>query len=163
MREAVNECDYPRRDAIVTLQADFTDEPLAIPGMVKRIEGGADVVIAAQSRNGRSAPRAARWLRRGLPWLERKYSLPDGVSDPLSGLRAYRVSVIKRALQAASGESLVKRNGWAASLELLLAVGPHARRVEETVSEVRYDRRARPSRQSVWHTTRDFIELLREQ
>ena len=162
MREAVNRCSYPRRDVIVTLQADFTEEPAAIPGMVKRIEGGADLVVAAQPSNGRLAPLARRWVRRGLPWLERKYEFPDGISDPLSGLRAYRVGLLKRALEGAAGDSLIRRNGWAASLELLVAVAPHTRRVEETQSAPRYDRRARPSRQSIWHATRDFFGLLRQ-
>src|SRR5690606_25000651 len=39
LREAVQRATYPRRDVIVTLQADFTDEPEEIPAFVKRIEG----------------------------------------------------------------------------------------------------------------------------
>jgi glycosyltransferase involved in cell wall biosynthesis len=161
LREAVKRCAYPRRDVIVTLQADFTDEPLAIPGLVKRIEGGADLVVATQRLNGSSAPLAIRWIRKGLHFLERRYALPEGLSDPISGLRAYRVGLLKRALRERDGEPLVKRDGWAASLELLLAVAPHTKRVEETQSEVRYDRRARASRLSVWRAARDYIGLLR--
>jgi glycosyltransferase involved in cell wall biosynthesis len=161
LSEAVTRCAYPRRDVIVTLQADFTDEPLAIPGLVKRIEGGADLVVATQQPNGVSVPLAIRWIRRGLPWLERMYKLPEGLSDPISGLRAYRVGLLKRAFRERDGEPLVKRDGWAASLELLLAVAPHTKRVEETRSEVRYDRQARPSRLSVWRAARDYIGLLR--
>jgi glycosyltransferase involved in cell wall biosynthesis len=162
LREAVARCAYPRRDIIVTLQADFTDEPLAIPGLAKRIEGGADLVVATQQPNGVSIPLAIRWVRKGLHWLERKYQLPDGLSDPISGLRAYRVGLVKRALRDRDGEPLMKRDGWAASLELLLAVAPHTRRVEETRSEVRYDRQARSSRLSVWRAARDYIGLLRQ-
>ncbi len=160
LRQAVARCAYPRRDVIVTLQADFTDEPGAIPQLVKRIEGGADLVIAAQGTDGRSTPRSIRWLRRGLPWLERKYEFPE-ISDPISGLRAYRVSVIKRALAERSGEPLVHGDGWTANLELLLAVAPHARRIEETEGRARYDMRLRPSRQSVWRVARDFVAMLR--
>jgi len=161
LREAVARCAYPRRDIIVTLQADFTDEPLAIPGLVKRIEGGADLVVATQQTNGTSVPLTIRWIRKGLHWLERKYEFPEGLSDPISGLRAYRVGLVKRALRERDGEPLVKRDGWAASLELLLAVAPHTKRVEETRSEARYDRRARSSRLSVWRAARDYFGLLR--
>jgi glycosyltransferase involved in cell wall biosynthesis len=162
LREAVARCAYPRRDAIVTLQADFTDEPLAIPGLVKRIEGGADLVVATQQPNGASVPLAIRWIRRGLVWLERKYEWPEGLSDPISGLRAYRVGLVKRAFRERDDKPLVKRDGWAASVELLLAVAPHTKRVEETQSEVRYDRQARTSRLSVWRAARDYIGLLRQ-
>ncbi len=161
LHEAVARCSYPRRDIIVTLQADFTDEPLAIPGLVKRIEGGADLVVAAQRPNGASVPMAMRWVRKGLPWLERKYELPEAISDPISGLRAYRVGLVKRAIRGRDGEPLLRRNGWAASLELLLAVAPHTKRVEETRSEVRYDRQVRPSRLSLWRAARDYIGLMR--
>lgn len=162
LREAVKRCSYPRRDVIVTLQADFTDEPLAIPGLVKRIEGGADLVVATQQPNGASVPLAIRWIRRGLHWLERKYELPANLSDPISGLRAYRVGLVKRAYRGRDDEPLVKRDGWAASLELLLAVAPHTKRVEETQSAMRYDRQARSSRLSIWRAARDYIGLLRQ-
>jgi glycosyltransferase involved in cell wall biosynthesis len=161
LKEAVSRSSYPRRDVVVTLQADFTEEPQAIPTMVKRIEGGADLVVAAQSPNGRATPRAVRWVRRGLPWLERKYRLPEAISDPLSGLRAYRVGLLRKAMRERDGGRLVRRNGWAASLELLLAVAPYARRVEETESEARYDRRTRSSRQSLWRAAREYVALLR--
>lgn len=160
-REAIRRCDYPRRDVVVTLQADFTDEPLAIPTLVKRIEGGADLVVAAQDPDGTSLPRSVRWVRRGLPWLERRHEFPEGITDPLSRLRAYRVGLLKRAYKENGDEPLLSRDGWAGSLELLLTVAPHTRRIEEIPSEVRYDRHLRPSRVSLWHVARDYIGLLR--
>ena len=161
LREAVRRCAYPRRDVVVTLQADFTDEPMAIPTLVKRIEGGADLVVAAQLPNGTKVPLTVRWLRRGLPWLERRYGIPDQVSDPISGLRAYRVGLLKRTLKDADSEPVIRRDGWAASLELLAAVAPHTRRVEETPSQPRYDRHMRRSRQSVWRAARVYVSMLR--
>jgi len=162
LREAIQRCAYPRRDIVVTLQADFTDEPLAIPGMVKKMEGGADLVVATQRPNGARLPLAMRWIRRGLPWLERRYKLPDTISDPISGLRAYRVGLLKRALEGRDRGQLVTRDGWAASLELLHVLAPHTKRAEETESEMRYDRQARPSRLSLWRAARDYIGLLRQ-
>lgn len=161
LRACVDRCEYPRRDVVVTLQADNTDEPLAIPALVKRIEGGADLVVAAYRPNGTSLPLAVRWARRALPWLGRRYDLPEKITDPLSGLRAYRVGLIKRALRALDGKPLVSRDGWAANLELLHAVAPYARRVEETEMELRHDRRLRPSRTSLWRSARDYIGLWR--
>lgn len=161
LREAVDRCAYPRRDAVVTLQADFTDEPTAIPNMVKRIEGGADLVVAAQPPNGAKVPLAVRCVRRGLTWLERKYEIPAQISDPISGLRAYRVGLLKRTMNETDGEPFIRRDGWAASFELLAAVAPYTQRVEETSSAVRYDRRVRRSRQSVWRAARVYISMLR--
>ncbi len=161
LRDVVRRCAYPRRDVAVTLQADFTDEPSAIPTLVKRIEGGADLVVAAQPPNGVKVPWTVRWLRRGLPWLERRYGIPEQVSDPISGLRAYRVGLLKRTLKDSDTEPVIRRDGWAASLELLAALSPHTKRVEETPSQLRYDRHMRRSRQSVWRAARMYVSMLR--
>ncbi len=161
LKEAVRRCSYPRRDVIITLQADFTEEPEAIPVMVKRIEGGADLVVSTSPTKGASHSRGARWVKRGLRWLEKKFDLPEEVSDPMSGLRAYRVSVIKRALAGRNGRPLLQRDGWAASVELLSAVAPHVRRIEETPPQTNHTKRCRPSRTTVWKAARDFVGMLR--
>jgi hypothetical protein len=146
---------------IVTMQADFTEEPAAIPVMIKRIEGGVDLVVAAQPVGDSDTPRALRWVRKSLPWLERRCEFPEEISDPISGFRAYRVSVIRKALQSLNGGPLLEHGGLAANVELLLAAAPHARRVEETTAPPRYDRRTRDSRLSIWRTAWEFLELLR--
>ena len=46
-RSAARRTRYPRRDAMVVLQGDFTDQPEHIPELVKRFEGGADLVHIA--------------------------------------------------------------------------------------------------------------------
>ena len=47
---------YPRRDAIVVLQADFTDQPENLPEMIKRFDGGADIVARRTSRRRPNVP-----------------------------------------------------------------------------------------------------------
>jgi glycosyltransferase involved in cell wall biosynthesis len=54
---------YPRRDAMIVMQGDFTDQPEHIPEMVKRFEGGADVVVT-ERRMTDADPAAARRRRR---------------------------------------------------------------------------------------------------
>jgi hypothetical protein len=60
-------------------------------------------------------------------------------------MRAYRVIVLKKALRDRS-EPLIQSDGWAANLELLGKLTPHARRISEVELEPRYDLRQRPSR-----------------
>lgn len=161
LREAAGRATHPRRDVIVTLQADFSEAPEDIPALVKRIEGGADVVEAAVTGHGSAAPRAVRWMRRGLPWLFRGAKLPEGVKDPLTGFRAYRVSVIRRAVANANGDPLISQDGWAANVELLLAVAPHSRRNDVTEVAQRFDRRQRETRFRPWPTAVDVWNLSR--
>jgi hypothetical protein len=161
LREAVRRSDYPRRDIAITLQADFTEEPDEIPTLIRRIEGGADVVTGAIAFKGAEVPRGVRWSHRLLGWLLRRGTLPEGVSDPLSGFRGYRVITLKRAFEAVTGGPLLPVEGWAANVALLRAVAPFARRVDETPVTVRYDHRHRLTRFQPWETVRQLFALRR--
>lgn len=161
IREAAGRASHPRRDVVVTLQGDFTEAPEDIPALVKRIEGGADVVEAAVTDHGTASTRALRWARKGLPLLLPSDRLPEGIRDPLSGFRAYRVSVLKRVLAERNGEPLMSADGWAANVELLLAVAPHSRRNEVTEVSHRPERRRRETRFRPWTTAVDVWNLAR--
>jgi len=161
LREAVRRSTYPKRDVIVTLQADFTDEPAEIPSLVKRIEGGADIVTSNMRPGLDRAPRSVRWTWRLLGFLLRRMKWPEGVSDPISGFRAYRVFTVKKALETRSGALLGGWEGWAANAALLRAVVPFARRVEEALVTVRYDRRTRPTRFRALDASRDVLRFVR--
>jgi glycosyltransferase involved in cell wall biosynthesis len=161
LREAVSRAAYPKRDAVIVLQADFTDSPEEIPTLIRRLEGGADMVGATVIREAGDVPASVRWSRRALAWLWRSVAPPFAKQDPLSGFRAYRVNVLKRALAERNGDALLTRRGWCANAELLLAVAPHARRAEGAELAMRYDRRQRDTRFRPWETALDLWVLAR--
>lgn len=145
LRHVQGEASYPKRDCAVVLQGDFSEDPQDIVSLVKAIEGGADIV--AGSTSGGRHPRpvvvsAVRWLSNKLV---RRNASVFPVSDPLAGLRAYRVIVLKKALRDRP-EPLIGSDGWAANVELLARLAPHARRISEVPLEPRDDLRMRPSR-----------------
>jgi glycosyltransferase involved in cell wall biosynthesis len=162
IREAVGRTTHPRRDVLVTLQADFTEGPEDIPGLIKRIEGGADIVEAAIISEGTEVPRSLRIARRGMPLILRGAWMPAGVRDPVSGFRAYRMSVLKRTLAECNGTPLLTRDGWAANVELLAAVSPHSRRTEALEVSRRYGMRQRPSRFRPWNTLVELWQVSRQ-
>lgn len=161
LRETVSRSTHPKRDAVVLMQADFTEPPEEIPALVKKLEGGADVVGSTLSAVQGEVTRGMRWSRRGLPWLLMRAALPAEVGDPFLGFRAYRVQVVKRALSDREGAPLLTRQGWAANAELLLRVAPHARRADQAAVEIRYTRRERPTRFEPWAALRETWELAR--
>lgn len=144
-REANSRSRYPRRDALIVMQGDFTDAPEHIPELVRRFEGGADVVTAERARV-RGMPAAVRRLKVLGRWLLRSRGTSLGTSDPLSGFRLFRIAVIRDLLRAAREEPLLKSRGTAADVELLLAAGTIARRLESVTTNPRYDLRQRESR-----------------
>ncbi|HEX7050437.1 MAG TPA: glycosyltransferase family 2 protein [Longimicrobiales bacterium] len=161
LREAARRSNYPKRDIAVTLQADFTEEPDEIPTLVKRIEGGADVVTGAIRLARDDAPRTVRWARTAFGLLLRRAHWPAEVTDPLSGFRAYRIIILRKVFQARDGRPLLEWDGWFANAGLLRAVLPYARRVDEAPVPVRYHRRRRATRFRPLETGREFVRFLR--
>lgn len=162
LREALHRTSYPKRDSAVLLQGDFTESPDSIVPLVKALEGGADVVAGVVEENGSPSPRAVRVARRIAPWVLGSAYGGAPVSDPLSGFRAYRLIVLKKALAGFGKKPFLTTDGWASNVELLGLVAPHARRIAEAPLTLRYDVDGRPSRLSAVRTLRGLLRVRRE-
>jgi glycosyltransferase involved in cell wall biosynthesis len=143
-REVARRTRYARRDALIVMQADFTDQPEHIPELVKRFEGGADIVAAKQEMT--EAPAPVRRLRRFADWIQRVGLPKTGGADPFTTYRLYRISVLRELLKAIGDKPIVTSSGWAANMELLLKARRFARRVETVDLAPRYDVRTRATR-----------------
>jgi len=157
-REASRRTRYPRRDAVVVLQGDFTDQPEHLPELIRRLDGGADIVVAERPADTASVPQAVRRLRRLAPLLVRPFVQVPGVRDVFGSLRLYRVSVIRDLIRERGDAPLLEGDGWGANLDLLLRAAPHARRIETVELAPRYDVRERETRVRPWP---DAMALLR--
>jgi glycosyltransferase involved in cell wall biosynthesis len=157
LRGAAKRTRYPRRDAAVTLQGDFTDRPEHLPELIKRFEGGADLVVSERSSDD-AMPAPVRRLRRLAPWALRPFASVPGVTDPFGSFRLYRVSVIRDLIKERGDAPVVHGTGWGANVDLLIGAAKHARRIETVEVAARYDLRARGSRVRPWA---DAIGLFR--
>jgi glycosyltransferase involved in cell wall biosynthesis len=145
LRYVQAEAPYPKRDCAVVMQADFTEDPQDMVPLVKLIEGGADIVAGCVSATKGPLPKGAKTVRWATERLLKRSVGKAPVSDPLGGLRAYRVIVLKKALRDRP-TPLITSDGWAANVELLGRLAPHARRITEAPLAMRYDLQMRPSR-----------------
>ena len=143
-REVSRRTRYARRDAMIVMQADFTDQPEHIPELVKRFEGGADIVAARQEMS--EAPAPVRRLRRLADWIQRTGFPKTEGADLFTSYRLYRISVLRELLKAIGDKPVVTSNGWSANVELLLKARRFARRVETVDLAPRYDVRTRETR-----------------
>jgi glycosyltransferase involved in cell wall biosynthesis len=155
-REVSRRTRYPRRDAMIVMQGDFTDQPEHLPELVKQFEGGADIVVT--ERQDTTAPLAVRRLRLLAPWALRFFVNIKGVTDPFSGYRLYRISLLRDLIKSFGERPLVTSEGWAANVELLMNTAPLARRIESVSLTPRYDLRVRESR---IHPVADGMALYR--
>jgi glycosyltransferase involved in cell wall biosynthesis len=148
LRLAVERTDRPKRDAAVLMHADFTHGPNFIPDLVRRIESGADIVIA-QSRLEGEPSRSRRLVRRLAPVLLRGVVSVPGVSDVVSGFSIFRLVTLRNAFRSQPAP-LLTTQGWAANAELYNRTARHARRVETIAAVERSDLRQRASRVNSW-------------
>src|SRR6267143_1098246 len=94
LRLALRRTDRPKRDCAIVLHADFAHLPEAMDEMVKRLESGADVVVAELVETRGRTSRALTWARRLAPKL-----LPvPGLKDTTSGYVALRLVALRQAL-----------------------------------------------------------------
>lgn len=157
LRHVQAEAPYPKRDCAVVMQADFTEDPQDMIPLLKLIEGGADIVAGCVAGAEGPPPKGVKMVRWVTDRLLKKVVGSVPVSDPLAGLRAYRVIVLKKALRDRA-EPLLGSDGWAANVELLGRLAPHARRIAESPLSLRYDLQMRPSR---FRPMRTLLSLAR--
>lgn len=149
LRVALQRTDRPKRDCAITLHADFVHAPETMEEMVKRLESGADLVVAEQYREHGTRTWTERWARR---WAPRLLRVGGVVKDSISGFLALRLIVLRQATRGGgAGEGrLLTSEGWAANAELLARLGAQARRIEVVSSTARFDLKQRPSRTGPW-------------
>lgn len=159
LRAANERTRYPRRDAIVLMQADFTDQPEHLPELVKRFEGGADLVVAEQQPDN-AAPepvrKRAKLLRRlTTTWPFRSFAAVPGIGDPFSSYQLIRVSVAREMLKARESKPIADAPVPAVNAELARDTAREARRVECVPVPTRWDLRPRESRVVPWRDAWD--------
>ncbi|MCU0634544.1 MAG: glycosyltransferase family 2 protein [Gemmatimonadaceae bacterium] len=155
-REAARRTRYPRRDAVVFLQGDLTDRPEDLPELLRRFAGGADLVVGERTVTG--APMGVQRVRTAERWLVRRLVRVDGLSDFTSAMRVVRLSAVRDAVAERRDRPLAHGEGPVAQLDLLLALLPHARRVDAVPVTPNFALRSRGSRLKGWP---DAIALVK--
>ncbi|MGH7657151.1 MAG: glycosyltransferase, partial [Gemmatimonadales bacterium] len=159
LKLAVERTDRPKRDCAVIMHADFSHGTEFLPDMVRRIESGADMVVADGVVEGEPS-RGLRWVRRVAPWLLRPAVRIPGVRDVVSGYAAFRLVTLRNAFRAHDGP-LLTTDGWAANAELFARAAAGARRIETIDAVERRDLRQRATRRDPWRTFREVWDARR--
>jgi dolichol-phosphate mannosyltransferase len=140
--------------AVVTMDADNTQDPALIPGMVRRLEQGFDLVIASRFQPGGAevgVPASRRFLSHTASAILRVLTPYPGVRDYTCGYRAYRAESL-RGLIGVFGQGFVRETGFACMLELLLNFRALGARAMEVPLALRYDLKSGPSKIRVVRT-----------
>ncbi|OPZ03514.1 MAG: Undecaprenyl-phosphate mannosyltransferase [candidate division BRC1 bacterium ADurb.BinA364] len=161
LREAAERAETDD-DLVIFMDSDNTHSPEAIPEMVRRAAEGADIVIASrylpESRQI-GVPWRRLWLSHAARLLfQWRLGLP-GVRDYTIGYRAYRAGLLRSALSR-HGDSLMEREGFACTNELLLKLAAMGARIDEAPFTLRYDRKRGQSKMRLAKTIFETLKTL---
>lgn len=160
LRHVAEVSPYPKRDGAVVIQGDFTENPDDLVPLIKVFEGGADIVAGVEEAATGVVPKGVVWTRRISGLLLNRLITGAPVSDPFVGMRAYRVIVLRKAFRDMDeNQRLLGCDGWAANVELLARLAPHARRIGEAPLTMRHQLRRRPSRFRALPTLLSLVRL----
>ena len=148
---------YPRRDAMLLVQGDFTDPPGIVPEFARRFEGGADLVVGERLVVA-DAPPPVRRLFKAAHWAMRPFVRVDGVNDLTASMRLIRISALRDLVRQAGSGPICAGDSWTANADLLLKLVPLARRVESVPMEPTYGVRMRDTRRVA---VRDALAALK--
>lgn len=147
-------------DVLVAMDADHTHPPELIPRMLRRIDDGADLVIASRFQPGASVhglDRTRRVTSLLASWLLRVVF--PGARDYTCGYRAYRVSLLRWG-RAHYGPEFLNQPGFSVMVDLLLKLRRKARRIDEVPLTLRYDRKVSTSKMRIAETTLTTLALM---
>jgi len=150
------------RDIIVTMDSDNTHTPGLIPGMVRGIREGNDVVIASRFRPGAhimGVPLYRRVLSRAASWCFRIVFPTRNVRDFTSGYRAYRAGMLRKAFEI-YGRQFVSESGFSCMVDILLKLRSTGAIMTELPLVLRYDYKYGVSKMLVLRTVFDTLKLL---
>lgn len=151
------------KDLLVTMDADDTMDPSVIPDMVAAIERGADLVIASRYVKGARVEGVPLWRRslsRVASWIARMVIAVPGIRDYSSGFRAYRVNVLREALNLWGTNFLSGSRGFEAQIEILRRMKPIIRCGEEVPIRLDYHQKAGKSHFQFFRTLFGYLREI---
>lgn len=150
------------RDAVVTMDADNSHKPGAIPAMLDHLSQGAELVIASRYQHGsliRGVPRFRIWTSNVAGWLFRLTFPIPGVRDYTCGFRAYRADLLQRGFDR-YGDAFIDQEGFQCMVDILLKLAKLDPLVREVPMILRYDLKEGPSKMNVSKTIGQTLRLM---
>ena len=151
-------------DVIVTMDADDTQDPKYIQGMIRKLDEGSDVVIASRYQGGsvvRGVPARRRLCSLGANLLCRAFLRLKNVRDYACGFRAFRGALLKKCVERYGNDLLeIKGYGFICAVEVLLKAAACGAVFDEVPFELRYDRRGEGSKMRAGRTALGYLVLV---
>ena len=142
-------------DVLIQIDADLSHDPAALPGMLERLQQGADVVVGSRYVPGGSIPHWP-WFRRALSkWGNRYATLVLGlkVNDATSGYRVYKAAILTEV-----DYSTTRSKGYGFQIELAYRVMRAGGDIEQ--APITFTDRERGHSKMTWKIAAEELTLV---
>ncbi len=149
-------------DFVVTMDADDTHDPGAVPALLCRRPSQWEVLVASRYGPGSGeigVSRLRRLCSRSVCGLLKAIFPIQGIRDYSSGYRIYRAEVLHRCF-AQWGDGFISEAGFTCMAEVLLKLRRLEARIEEAGVPLRYDRKKGDSKMRVASTIGAYLMLI---
>jgi dolichol-phosphate mannosyltransferase len=153
-------------DFIITMDADNTHDPSYIIKMVHYLDKGAEIIIASRyiagGRQIKVPPYRVALSRCANLFLKLITGVP--VNDVTGGYRAFKASVLKKAVQQFRNEFVTSR-GFEATVEILTKTywhGGNNLRISEMPFLLDYSVKKGKSKMKIFNTVRLYLSMVRK-
>ena len=155
--------DLAPDDIVLTTEADGTQPAAILPDLVRAVQDGADFVVATpfvDEEGFRGVPWHRRLLSRGANLLYSILFPIHTLHDYTNLVRAFRGTIVLRAIERYGTEGLVVRRGFESVPELILKLRPLLPRIRELPLVIDHSVLERESQMPVVRTIRASVILI---
>lgn len=149
-------------DVVIIMDADNTHPPSLIASMYKKIEGGSDIVIASRYRKGAclfGVPCYRQVLSIGASMMFRLFLPVDGTRDFTGGYRAYRASLLKKAIEYYN-DNFISEKGFSCMIDILFKLKRFKPVVTEVPLTLYYNKKKGPSKMNFGKAIKGTLRLF---
>lgn len=151
-------------DVILRMDCDDTHEPQYMASLVGKLDEGFDVVIASRFAPGGGQLGVSNYralVSRGASLFMKVFFPISGVRDYSCGYRAYRASLIRKAIRAYRNDFIqLKGLGFTCTTEKLVKLRLLGARFSEVPFVLRYDQKRSNSKMVSSVTTLGYVVLM---
>jgi len=148
-------------DVIITMEADGTSDPAALPSIIELLRAGSDVVCASRylpSGGYTGFPLHRRMISAGANLITRWYVRLHPIKDYTFFYRGYRAGLLHEAFRR-YGDRFIEAHGFFSNVEILIKLSRlRPLRVAETPVVYPYGMKRSRSTMRIW---RNLLEYLR--
>lgn len=150
-------------DTLALLEGDLTSDPSLLPGMIKKLESGYDVVVASRGESPggyRGFPLMRLLLSRAANFFLSQISPSNVKNDYTIFYRAYRIHPLKALLEK-YGDHLGKITGFPFNAALLLFMCHERYRIGSVPFLYDYRKKRGRSAMRIFSTVKEYFRLWR--